>query len=266
MKWKGVKMNLNDVLNNYKTTPENEMRKIEEMLSARSFYYDGMMTLIEILREEFLSSDYKKYETTFDSFYSNVILCDSNFVGLNTLEKKLTSLIMYEEFLLNLLLRGKIHNYHASVTKAAAHLISIISEGLAKMGYEIEDNEGEYYIKKIDAIAEIAATNNPTFSRDIFDYLVSKTVKNKEDALLNLSNRLNAIKECPGYVKQNKEYVQLLRHKDEKIKDPKYAWFYNESSYNDNLDKLFKIFISMISYCDAFGVIEEFDTNCGREK
>lgn len=259
-------MNLNDVLNNYKTTPENEMRKIEEILKARSFYYDGRCTLIEIARDVFVLSKYSGYETSFDNFYLNIVLNDDNFVGLDEKEKELVAYLMYSEFLLNVLVNNKNTRVSNSVLQTIRHLVSVITEGLSKLGYEINEMDGAYYTKKVNSVAEVAATNNHSYSDDIFTYLVSKTIVDKENALIRISNKLNAEKKCYGYFKQNKKYAQILRHKEEKVKDPDFSWFYKVEDYNKNLDKLFEIFISMISYNNSFEIVEEFEKKCGRKE
>lgn len=248
------------MLDTYKTNPVNEINKIKTILN-RSGYVDFVYRhLSDGFEMVFANTSFASYEPSFKDFLNNIIFKDYNPKDLQT---AITSYRYFSEFLMALIDYGVDYSFEETFGNDIAQLEKIILLGLDNCGYTIVKSRKNRVTKKKDEQAEsIAATNNK-YSKNILDYLLAKTLDEKEKVLTSLAIQLESTSPKDKYSKQNREFVQLLRHKDEKIKDPKYSWFFNDENYENNLDKLFKVYLSVIAHDDCFDYLQEFNSNKG---
>lgn len=261
-------MNLSDLLHNYKTNPKDEIKKINGILARKGYVSCDYVSLKDYLRTTFLNSEYASYETSFDLFCSNVILNISNYNGLLEEEMYLSQYCLICELIMNLMeiSNNATYEYEQTFEHDIDQLIKIINKGLGLCGYKLIQSNNVYATQKIDIEAESVAAINKTYQDDIYDYLIAKNIKDKETALTSLSIKLDAMEPNNNYVKQNKKYVQLLRHKEEKDIQEKYAWFFKKEDYNANLEKLFRIFLFMIAYNNCSDYLKDFENKTAQNK
>ena len=178
-------MNLLDLLNGYKANPRNEIRKINEILKREhyvSFTKSSFETFISLL---FLKSNYVSYETTFRSFYSNLIMNGDWQDGLDEKEIAVVSYTLFCELLLNLLeIKSQgLYEYYSSFSEDIVQLKSIIQNGLKSIGYKMIKKNQAYVVEKIDLVSETVASTQKEYQDFIIEYLTSKTIVEKETAL-----------------------------------------------------------------------------------
>lgn len=251
------KMNLFETLDTYQTNPEDEIQKISEVLKRKVFVDFTSRTLKYVFEKEFKNSAFASYEPTMDFFLRKHIIagCLSN-----DSHDVIISYRYYCEFLLAMI-DDNIKKLDIGLFEDdLKQLERLILNGLARCGYELVRYKNHRVTKKKDAQAEAIAATSKEHNKNILDYLLSKTVTDKEKVLTALAIQLEAIPQKENYLKQTREYVQLLRHKAEKAKEPKYAWFFEKESYEENLDKLFRVFLSIIAYDNCSSYLKEFET------
>lgn len=261
-------MNLSDLLQNYKTNPKDEIKKISSILNRKEYVTYDYSYLKDYLKLIFINSSYSSYEISYDSFCTNVIFNHAFYSGLPEEEVMLSQYCLLCELIINLLTtkNGNLFDYKQAFNDDIKQLLNIINNGLKLCGYKIIQSNGIFVTQKIDIEAESVAAINKTYQDDIYDYLIAKSVKDKEMALTSLSIKLDAMEPSNNYVKQNKKYVQLLRHKEEKDIQEKYAWFFKKEDYNANLEKLFRIYLFMIAYNDCFDYLKDFEIKNTQDK
>ena len=255
-------MNLFETLDNYKTTPSKEIYKIKSILKRnKSISLTRTTTFEKALDYLFKISKFGSYELDIDSFIEKIALKDYD------PDNEKSNILQYRrlcEFLLNLLDDETYYENKQVFDEDEKQLWSLICNGLRLCGYmQIYDSNNQRVTKKIDPEAESVAALNKDYKDDIFDFLIAKDINQKEAALTNLSIKLEALKSQDKYIKSNREFVQLLRHKEEYLLNPKYSWFFEDDDYEENLDKLFRIFLSTISYSDSIDYINDFKQKCG---
>lgn len=256
-------MNLFDLLANYKTTPEEEINKIYQIIYRHIF---GTKTLWDYLSEVFYRSKFASFQPDIDSFISAFVFRNEIFEQKNEEEIELLKYRLFVEFLSNLFLVClKSDLYYKDAKDSIWQIKSIIKEGLQHFGFELIENNYNYVTAKKDLTAEIIATCNKDYKDDIYDFLIAKSVSEKENALTNLSIKLQAVKPLDSFSRRVREYIQLLRHKTEKKEDPNYSWFFEKADYDKNLDGLFKILICFISHQDCYQTLTDFDKNSHKE-
>lgn len=253
-------MNLFETLDTYKTNPSNEIRKIEEILRRErdpDFY---SVPFKEVFSYLFEKSEFCTHETSFDSFLKNI-------VGIDHRYKTDFDANNYRhlcELLLNLEKIPMKDSYVEAFGADFAQLEKMIFNGLDRMGYKLTKDSNKHIVTmKKDEAAEAIASTNKDYNKNIFDYLLAKTVDEKEKVITSLAIQLEATQPKDAYSKKNREFVQLPRHKDEKINDPKYSWFFEPNIYECNLDKLFGIYLSIISHDSCHDSLEEFKAKRG---
>ena len=263
-----MNMNLDDLINGYRTTPIKEIGKINSILQRKDYVWSNHVLFLELFRKSYLYSQYAKYETTFERFYKNVILENDSLDGLDDNEKALIQYRSYCELIFNLLTVDveDIKPYRSAFSDDIKQLIELINNGLLLCGYKVVTKDKHFITEKIDIVAEAVSAIDKAYQEDIMDYLSAKTVKEKDQALTSLSIKLNAMEPNNNYVKQNKKYVQFLRHREEKKYEDVSSWFFNKEDYSINLDKLFKIFVFMIAYNNCSNIINEFDSRSRGDK
>ena len=153
------------------------------------------------------------------------------------------------------------NDYIRHYASDASQIIRLINEGLLRCGYEFREKDGKLVTFKHDVSSEIIAVENKEYSEDIFDFLGAKGAKEKEEALTNLSIKLETIKTTSHYLKSNRKYLQIMRHKNEKQKDPCFAWFFEQNSYETNLNNLFLILVSYIARIKSDPALDKFNSN-----
>ena len=246
------------MLDNYETNPINETRKIWDVLKKQ----DSYQSLWDSLDDDFSKCELSAHESSLNNFYTNFIWKNEIYNGLNDFEISVLRYRLFVELILYLfdfhVLNAWSYDYGAEMDQIKL----IIDNGLKKCGYGLKESNKKVITYKLDIVAETTAANNKHYSEDIFDYLIAKTAEEKEKALTSLSIKLEAVKPIDGFTKSNRDYVQMMRHKEERISLDKYSWFYKKSDYSKNLDKLFKILICYISHIDCAKDVAEFDNKC----
>lgn len=166
------------------------------------------------------------------------------------------------ELVFNLLDVGQSLSILIDDAKEILQLKGLIKNGIELCGYKMEYIKRHYVTRKLDIHAEAIATINKNYKDYIFDYLIAKSSSDKEQALLKICNKLEAIKVVDGYTKHARDYIQLLRHPDERKSKDKYSWFYKKDNYSLNLERLFRILLTYIAHLNSYNDLNEFDTNC----
>ena len=254
-------MSLFDYLDVYKTTPANEIRKISSLLKTKVIYY-GSTAFVNLFVELFPSSLFAAYEPSFSEFLNTFVFAD--FDATNKEKTEFLQYRYYCELLLNLLNVNAEIGFKNSVAEEINQLKRMIDNGTSGCGLKlVRDKNNHIVTMKKDEKAEAIAAINKEFKEPIFDYLIAKTIKEKESALTSLSIKLEAIKSDDSFFKTNKEFVQLLRHKEEKKRDNKYSWFFVEKNYEKNLDDLFELLLAMISHKKGVSISKEFKSKSG---
>ena len=251
-------MNLFEMLENYKRTPYDEVRKINDILERKVYVDYENISLLDVFEQIFLKSQFIAYESNFKSFLDNFIFTSEYGIRFVGLDEAIIEYRLFCELLLNLIKIKNCINYIDKFGSDIKQLQMIIENGINNTGYKIIEQNGNIVTAKKDEIAESVAIKNEKYRNTIYDYLIAKNVKEKENALTKLAIKLEAIKSTDSYIKANREYIQILRHKEEKIIDEKYSWFFEDSEYENNLDKLFKIYISTIAYLNCTNDIKTF--------
>lgn len=254
-------MSIYDLLKNYKTTPAEEIRKINDVLDETVYIDYFSHTFLNYLKTIFKQSEFNKFDSNYNGFIKSIVFKDYN---PNDFKKSINQYRYYCEFLLNLCnVSSSNRSYYINLIN---RLKIIIETGLNSLCYKLIVKNGHILTSKIDDLAEGITATIDDYNSEIMDYLLAKTIDEKENALIHFSIKLEALKSKDNYIKSTREYVQLLRHKTEKQGDKKYQWFFSEEEYEMNLEKLFKIFLSTISYYNAIDIISEFKTNCERNE
>lgn len=256
-------MSLFDLLDNYKTTPSIEINKIKSILRRRrNISLIDTISFEEALDYLYKTSEFGSYELSIDDFIEKIALknYDSKNENANILPYRRLC-----EFLLTLLDKENYYKHKDLFSVDEKQLWMLLFKGLSSCGYTVEyDENGHRATRKIDVEAEAVAASNPDYKECIFNYLISKELDEKESALTSLSIKLEAVQSEDKYVKKIREYVQLLRHKEEKKNEKKYSWFFNEC-YESNLDDLFKLFLSSIMHEKCLPILEAFRNKCEEE-
>ena len=170
-------MNLYDLLNNYKTNPKEEMRKIFDILNNRG--PNG--SLWDLFRDKFSKSQFRSYEESLDSFYRNFISNNDEYIGMEPNEKNLLEYRLLCELLLALKDVGSDDDFFGYYDDPIGHLNDVISNGLNRCGFDIKCIEGKEVTVKKDVVAEIVASGNKKYTEDIYDFLIAKTIKEKQN-------------------------------------------------------------------------------------
>ena len=255
-------MNLFEMLENYKTSPKNEIRKLFAILN-RTYGYTKFW---DALNGCYLKSELCAVEPSLDDFYSNFIFNNPLYSDLDNFEEETLHYRLLVELLLELLKFDIPGFEYGEFDKEENQLRSIINEGLQKMGYGLMDYKGKEVTYKRDIVAETIAVENKKYKEDIFDYLISKTCDEKEMALTNLSIKLQALTPKDSFMRNARDYVQMLRHKDEREEDKLYSWFFEKEVYEKNLDDLFRILICYAAHSNCSNIISDYDSKCHIKK
>ena len=251
-------MNLYDVLENYKTTPQNEIRKIKEILKREHYVSYSGCSFQNYLELQFLQSDFIKYESDLHNFLDNFVFVYEPGLDYAPIDIAIREYRLFCELLLDLLSeRNENISLYNAFKKDINQLKLLIEEGLRISGYKIIDYKGKLVTSKNDDVAESIALSSDKYRNTIFDYLIAKDVKEKEKIITEFSIKLESEKTKEDFVNTCREFVQLPRHKEEKIKDPKYSWFYLDD-YEENLDKLFKLYVASLAHLNSKEIIADF--------
>lgn len=250
------------MLEGYKTTPEKEINKINQILQNKEFsiLYTQRIAFYSALDDTFSFSDFSSYDTSLTSYIKNVIEENTIYEGMESSAVSILKYRFYVESLLALIDNQYFKtNYINDFNSDVIHLKKIINQGLKTMGYGITTRDEKQVTYKLDPVSEgVALTQEKDVREMIYDYLISKSVSDKEKSLTKIANKLESWKDRDAYLNQCRHFVQLLRHPDE-MKDD-YPWFYESKDYESNLDKLFKIFVSMFAYKEAEEPLKEFQS------
>lgn len=252
-------MNLYEFLDTYQTSPVLEINKIKSILE-RTEYISGLgrYSLKDVFDIVYSESSFASHEPNIDDFLNNIVLRDyreDNEIGAITNYRYLC------EFLFALIELDMNYDFQSYFGEHIRQLKNIMMAGLEKSGYTIVPYGNHTVTKKKDDQAESIAATNGEFRVNIMDYLLAKTTSEKEKVLTLLANQLEATQPKDCYSKQNRELVQLLRHKDEKLKDQRYSWFFEKNEYEKNLDSLFKVYLSIISHDNCHDFLDKFKNN-----
>lgn len=252
-------MNIYELLDSYQTTPFQEIKKINTILARKvTITFSGTKSLKDLLGETYKVTYFGSFEPNIDDFVNNIVMKGFNVTDVLS---AINNYRMYCELLLVLLDGTKDSNFAVAFSSDMKQLKKMIESGLDKSGYKIIQKDGHKVTIKKDEEAEMIAATNKEYNKNILDYLLAKSVDQKEKVLTSLAIQLEAAQPKDDYSKKNREFVQLLRHKDENIDNPKYSWFFEANTYENNLDKLFRVFLSIISHDNAHEYIKEFSAN-----
>ena len=253
-------MNLFEMLDTYQTNPVKEIKKIKSILNREGYVNYHHYFLKDAFDLTYSSTSFASHEPTFDDFLKNIVFEGYNQEDVNCAIKSYRYLC---EFLLALIDSGINYAFEETFGDDIAQLQKIINAGLERSGYTLVKH-GKYKVtSKKDEQAEATAAIHKEYQKNILDYLLAKAVDEKEKVLTSLSIQLDGHKPSDSYSKDCREWVQLLRHKEEKIVDSKYSWFFDNDDYEKNLDKLFRIYLSIISHDDCHDYLEEFKSKRG---
>ncbi len=250
------------MLDNYQTNSGNEMRKMWSILNRKHCGISFWHALDSVYRKSFFCS----IEPTLQDFYLNFIRKNSVYENLEDYEISIYQYRFLSELMFNLLSNYNNEFYLEDFDDDIKQLLLIMREGLKKCGYCFKELNGKYYTSKIDIIAETIAAENKDYSNDIFDYLIAKALIEKENALTSLSIKLEAVKPFDSYTKNARDYIQMLRHKKERMNDKQYSWFFDKKKYESNLDNLFRILICYIAHINSYKEIVDFDNKSNHKK
>ena len=211
-------------------------------------------------------SNLSRYEPTLNDFFKkNIINYDFDDYTDN-FEKESIKYRLLCELIINLTADYKYSQIFTYHRENISQLLLIIEEGLKRCGYGLKVyKEGKITYKK-DIAAEAIAANNPDYKESIFNYLIAKNIKEKASALTALSNQLEAAKTSGGFTRQNRKYIQIMRHPDEKKKEDDYSWFFEKQSFEANMDKLFRILICYCSHLSCDDILANFESKITANK
>ena len=246
------------MLDNYKTNPANEIRKINAILRRTHC----SISLWNALNDCYLESDLCSYEPSLDNFYKNCIVNNYLYDEIDEFEVEVIRYRLFVELLLELLEYPSSYNEYGEFVKDINQLKLTILEGLKKLGYGLKDFNGKKVTYKCDVVAETIAVSNNDYANDIFDYLISKSISEKETALTNLSIKLEALKPKDTFMKNTRDYIQMMRHREERKKTKQYSWFFEKEEYEKNLDDLFRILICYVAHDGCLDIINLYDSKC----
>lgn len=253
-------MNLFEMLDTYQTNPVKEINKIKSILDRDGYVNFNHCYLKDAFDLTYSNTNFAAHEPSFDDFLKNIVFQGYDPMDINGAIKNYRYLC---EFLLALIDSGINYAFEETFGDDIVQLQKIINSGLERSGY-ILVKHGKYKVtSKKDEQAEATAAIHKEYQKNILDYLLAKTVDEKEKVLTSLSIQLDGHKPLDNYSKECREWVQLLRHKEEKIVDSKYSWFFGSGDYEKNLEKLFRIYLSIISHDDCHDYLEEFKNKRG---
>ena len=248
------------MLDTYQTNPVKEINKIKSIINREGYVNYEHYDLKDVFDLAYSYTSFASHEPSFDDFLQNIVFQDYDPIDIKGAIKNYRYLC---EFLLALIDSGINLAFKETFEDDIAQLEKIISLGLERSGYTLVKH-GKYKVtSKKDEKAEATAAVHKEYQKNILDYLLAKTLDEKEKVLTSLSIQLDGHKPSDNYSKECREWVQLLRHKEEKITDPKYSWFFDSDDYEKNLDKLFRIYLSVISHDDCHNYLEEFKSKRG---
>lgn len=250
------------MLDTYQTNPVKEINKIKSILNREGYVNYHHCYLKDAFDLAFSNTSFASHEPTFDDFLKNIVFQNYDSKDLNGAIKNYRYLC---EFLLALIDSGIDYAFEEVFGDDIAQLKKIIDAGLEKSGYTLV-KYGKYKVtSKKDEQAEATAAIHKEYQKNILDYLLAKTVDEKEKVLTSLSIQLEGHTPLDKYSKDAREWVQLLRHKEEKIADSKYSWFFDKNDYEKNLEKLFRVYLSIISHDGCHDYLEEFKIKRGNK-
>ena len=249
------------MLDNYKTDPYKEINKIFAVLNRKY----GFTKLWDALNGCFMESVFNSVEPSLDDFYKNFIVNNDYYENKTDFEVHILQYRLLVELLLELLKYPIPGFEYGEFSDDVNQLESIIGEGLKKLGYGIKEFKGKKVTYKIDIAAETIASENHDYSDDIFDFLIAKSTEEKESALTSLSIKLEAVKPLDGFMKNSKDYLQMMRHKEERKKIEQYSWFYAKEQYNQNLNDLFTVLVTYAAHIKCSPIIEKYDSKCHKK-
>ena len=253
-------MNLFEFLDTYKTNPSTEIEKINSILNRTEYVSGiGQISLKDAFDYVYANTPFASHEPDIDSFLKKIL----NGYHFGDTSEAILSYRFLCEFILALLTYPMDYAVSSYFEDHMEQLKKIIVNGLNKSGYEIVPYGKMSVTKKKDEQAETIASANETYKKNILDYLLTKGVDEKEKVLTSICVQLEALKPIDNYVKECREWIQLLRHKDENINSQKYSWFFIKETYEENLDKLFRICLSIIAHDGCRRYLDDFKKNRG---
>lgn len=251
------------------TNVENEFKKIKELLGYSDFYY--RRSLVEFFEEEFSSfKEIRKYFSSYEDCENKIIptLLEAYKHGNSAHQKDLDDKVL-EEFLdfcevhFYLIMETtklNISNYKIDVLM---HLKDLIETSLQKLCYKIIKSNNEFgflIIKENPVIETIALASDNDTEKIIFDYLDYKNQDeySKESILHKFIDKLeNIMKEDnEQLVHSIREFAQIIRHPEQKKKEAKYKWFFDDCI--SNMDKLFLLCLYVQQRVVVKEILDEF--------
>lgn len=272
-------------INDYKSDPITEIKKIDKVLQKECGYYTTIYSFLKqsFVQSKVLRSRFVDLDDCVDSLIYN-ISHNYNCYCFETLDSNTQTIIFNEFFnycevifhLLFLAYKYKkkyINDFDENVYLQAIDVINVSLKSLNHKIIYLDEKEYLFEVIKIDPESEIvAAQSENTIKQAILHYLGARdnNIKEKENRLLQLIVLLEPnIKKFKNESSISKvsEYVQLIRHSEEKKKEKEYQWYYdNKEKY---LDYIFAMCIYAQHYFitkDVINTFEKLKTNNSEEK
>lgn len=261
-------------LSEYKTNPILEFYKIEKILYKKC---DFDRRLIDILDTCFMMSDFLRFKfvcinDALESFrkvfrkFQNCIYDVLEQEDKYILEDAYLNYCEILYHLFSFLTEDFILRFDFYDNRALEQAKGMICSGLKAMNFKIvciDEKQKLFEVIKINQGAEVVAALSPTNIKEaIIGYLGARDsdIAEKETRLLTLINLLTPnIKKYRNEktISKVSEFVQLIRHSEEKKEEPAYKWFYeNKSKY---LDDIFSLCLFAQHYFLAKETISMFD-------
>lgn len=261
-----------DRINNYKSNPIDEYFKISKFVDE--IYCYGVNTVFDVLDDCFsyspeLSSIYIDLENCIDDNvyllrqYKDSPPAKSYFDHLNkeTKTQLLYEYLSYVQIICNLInVSIKIEKSLAS-NNTIKHLKNLIATSLKSLNYKAVIRDDKIDIMKEDYLSEVVANQSPSnISEAIIGFLCSKGTKEKERSLQELVDLLEPILKkysSQSIVSKIKQYVQVVRHPEEKKKEKEFEWYYSDKE--KYIDELFGLCIFVQQYDNSKKALDEIE-------
>ena len=272
-------------INDYNSDPITEIDKIDRVLQKECGYYTTIYNLLNqsFVRSKLLRSRFVNLDDCIDSLIYNIShnynRCDFERLDSNIQNIIFNEFFNYCEVIFHLLfLAYKYEKINTTDFDENVFLqaIDVIKVSLKSLNYQIvclNEEEFLFEVIKINPESEIvAAQSENTIKQAILHYLGARDndIKEKENRLLQLIVLLEPnIKKFKNESSISKvsEYVQLIRHSEEKKKEKEYQWYFdNKEKY---LDYIFAMCIYAQHYFitkDVINTFEKLKTNNSEKK
>ena len=263
----------------YYSNPLDEYLKIKSFIYKTPCYYSDNIFKCFATMFSYCEPLRKVYSDLYDCINNNISYLNnySNPVGNDVYEgfENETKEVILDEFLtyieIIMCMLCVLRSFGLSVFAgsklnkiAMTQLEEMIETSLKSINYKIiEKSVDNIEIIKIDPISEyVAEQSSPTMRTAILNYLSTRDndVSGKERSLHDIIDLLEPLFNKYGNVSTiriAREFSQIIRHPEEKKKDARYQWFYQNKK--EFLDKLFSLCIFTQQYSMCKDTAEEFE-------